>query len=703
MRTLELLAPAKTADIGIEAIRHGADAVYIGPEAFGARRAAANSVADIKRLADFAHQFRAKVYATVNTIIYEDELRQAERLIRALYEAGVDALIVQDMAVAELDIPPIPLHASTQMDNRTPEKVEALYNLGYEQVVLARELSLQEIGEIHSRCPQVRLEAFVHGALCVSFSGRCYVSQALFGRSANRGECAQVCRMEFDLENRRGEKLVRGKHLLSLKDMCRLQALEDMAEAGVSSFKIEGRLKDMGYVKNVTAAYSQALDRLVEKFPDRYRRASVGDVSLKFCPDVEKSFNRGFTDYFLYGKDDRIFAFDSPKATGKKVGKVKEVYTDHIVVDGTETFANGDGLCTFGRDGTLTGFRVNRAEGQSLFVQGVPAAVRRGQSLYRNFDKQFEDILKSPSADRTIPVVMNLDYDRDSQLLTLEISASPSPSKETIHSPSKVGIPSKAKAASPSPAKAGSSSSARPASLSQAKTGSPSSAKPESLFPLISSSVSIPFAPELARTPQRDNILRQLSKLGGTPLRLETLNINYKENLFIPSSSLSEWRRQAVARFLQALAASGSSPASSPCSSSVPGSSSVPPCSSSVLLCSSSILPCSSSIPGDGIAANFSAKSPLPPLNVANSLARRFYGRQSPAPVPPAFELQPSHGQPLMTCRHCIRYALGWCFKRQSPLPGAPLPSEPLFLSLQNGARLALHFDCSRCLMTVNH
>ena len=236
--SLELLAPAKNADIGIEAIRHGADAVYIGAPAFGARAAAANSVDDIRRLADFAHVFGAKVYVTVNTIVYDHELNAVERLICHLYEAGADALIVQDMAIARLNIPPIPLHASTQMDNRTPDKVRALYEMGYEQVVLARELSLDEISDIHRRCPDVRLEAFVHGALCVSYSGQCFVSQHLFGRSANRGECAQVCRMEFDLENQQGEKLLRGKHLLSLKDLCQIDCLEQMADAGVRSFKI---------------------------------------------------------------------------------------------------------------------------------------------------------------------------------------------------------------------------------------------------------------------------------------------------------------------------------------------------------------------------------------------------------------------------------------------------------------------------------
>ena len=703
LKLLELLAPARNADTGIEAIRHGADAVYIGAHAFGARAAAANQLDDIRRLVAFAHLFHAKVYVTVNTIVYDDELLLVERLVRDLYEAGVDALIVQDMALLGLSLPPIPLHASTQMDNRTPDKAEALQALGFEQVVLARELSLTEISDIHRRCPQLRLEAFVHGALCVSYSGQCFVSQALFQRSANRGECAQVCRMEFDLENAQGEKLLRGKHLLSLKDLCQLDCLDRMAEAGVSSFKIEGRLKDMSYVKNVTAAYSQKLDELVERFPDRYARASRGNVRLLFQPDVSKSFNRGFTHYFLFGKNDDIFAFSSPKAIGKRVGRIREVFTNHILVEPDHeefpaaspktkgsssaspvslaspkkkgsspslagqtksaspkpsriSFANGDGLCCLTPDGRLIGFRVNRVDADRLFPLKMPQGLRRGMILFRNYDKRFEEILAADSAERTIPVSVSIDYDRHSSEFILSMEESP----VTPHN-------------------------------SHCSHNSHSSHPSHSSHNSSSSSVSlrIPFLPELARTPQRDNIFRQFSRLGNTPLRLESLNINYKENFFIPSSLLSQWRRELSDLFLS----SSLSAPSSPSAQSTPSTQS-DQSDPSDLSASSDLSDLSSAL--STISAN---------LNIANRLSRDFYARLGLTSLPAAFELDPSPSTPLMTCRHCIRYALGWCAKRQNLQHSSsriPPLSDPLFLTLRNGIRLSLHFDCTRCLMTVH-
>ena len=661
-KLLELLAPAKNADIGIEAIRHGADAVYIGADTFGARAAAGNSLDDIRRLTDFAHLFCAKVYVTVNTIVYDNELKQVEQLIKSLYDIGVDALIVQDMAISRLNIPPIPLHASTQMDNHTVEKVQILHKLGYEQVVLARELSLEEISDIHRQCPEVRLEAFVHGALCVSYSGQCFVSQALFRRSANRGECAQVCRMEFDLENEQGEKLLRDKHLLSLKDLCQIDFLEQMAEAGVSSFKIEGRLKDMGYVKNVTAAYSQKLDELVSKYPDRYARASVGKVRHFFQPDVSKSFNRGFTHYFLLGKNDDIFAFDTPKAIGKEVGRIKEVYTTHLVVDTSMVkgdkssikkdafFSNGDGLCCMAPDGKLIGFRVNRAEGGCLYPLKMPANLRKGLRLYRNYDKRFEDTIAGASAERYIPVDMKLDFDKQSQCFSLAMSLHPS----------------------------------------DADSDDVSSQGNDDHFESFAT-LTIPFSPELARTPQRENIHRQLAKLGNTPLRLEALNISYRENYFIPSSVLSQWRRQLVELFLQQTAEVRKSwnRVGNP-------SNQMSDDSESLSGLENRQVPVEWGAGLMTIAQN---------LNVANHISRGFYEQAGIANPLPAFELQPSLDTPLMTCRHCIRYALGWCYKRQKEHSSSfkrPPRNQALFLTLRNGIRLALRFDCTRCLMTVH-
>ena len=390
MRSIELLAPAKTADIGIEAVRHGADAVYIGAAAFGARAAAGNRVEDIQRLVEYAHLYKAKVYVTVNTLIFEQEMQEVERLIWQLYEAMVDALIIQDLRILSLRLPPIPLHASTQMDNRTPEQVKRLAAMGFPQVVLARELTVEEIGMIHQACPDTKLEVFVHGALCVSLSGRCNASEALFGRSANRGECAQVCRMKFDLLAD-GNVVVKNKHLLSLKDNCQLDNLERLLCAGASSLKIEGRLKDVDYVKNVTAAYSVALDEVIARHPQEYCRASSGHVRLSFQPDVRKSFNRGFV-ADVSQPDANI---DTPKSMGEPVGRNTVLH-------------NGDGLCYLSK-GELVGFRVNQAE-----------AFRpvRGIRYFRNQDMEWDRVLSRPSAERKIGV--DIDVREDCIVMTDE-------------------------------------------------------------------------------------------------------------------------------------------------------------------------------------------------------------------------------------------------------------------------------------------
>ena len=355
MTKLELLAPAKNLECGIAAIDHGADAVYIGAAKFGARVAAANSVDDIRHLCHYAHQFSAKVYVTVNTIIYDDELEATKRLILELQEAGVDAILIQDMGLLSLlngdgstfnvQCSTFNVHASTQTDNRTAEKVRWLRSLGFRRIVLARELSVEEIAAIHREVPDVELEVFVHGALCVSYSGLCYASQHCFGRSANRGACAQVCRMKFDLIDADGRDLEHQRHLLSLKDLNQSAHLEELIQAGAVSFKIEGRLKDATYVKNVVAAYSQRLDSIIAKHPDEYCRASKGHCTYTFTPNLKKTFNRGFTTYFLHGRQPDIFSPDTPKAMGEYVGTVKELRRDSFNVAGTAAFANGDGLC----------------------------------------------------------------------------------------------------------------------------------------------------------------------------------------------------------------------------------------------------------------------------------------------------------------------------------------------------------------------
>ena len=393
-RKLELLSPAINADTAIQAILHGADAVYIGPPSHGARKAASNSIEEIERVVDFAHQYRAKVYATVNTIVYDHEVGRVEELCRDLYHAGVDALIVQDMALLRMNLPPIALHASTQCDIRTPEKAKFLEEVGFSQLVLARELTLQEIRRI-AETVNIPIETFVHGALCVSFSGRCHASYSINGRSANRGECAQVCRYPFTLTDSNGTIIAKDKYLLSLKDFNAGHKLWELIEAGVSSFKIEGRLKDTGYVKNITALYNTQLNAIISKYPDDYKRSSYGDVALNFTPQAEKSFNRGFTDYFLASNRPKdIASLSTPKSQGEKIRSVSELN-------------NGDGISFFDSEGNFTGVNINRVEGQKIY----PARnieIPKNIPLYRTFDVKWEKEMKGQTSQRKINVDIEL-------------------------------------------------------------------------------------------------------------------------------------------------------------------------------------------------------------------------------------------------------------------------------------------------------
>ncbi len=410
---LELLSPAKNADFGIEAIDHGADAVYIGGPLFGARSGAGNSVADIERLARHAHRFNARVLVALNTILRDDELEAASRLVRQVYEAGADALIVQDMGLLELDLPPIQLHASTQCDTRTPEKAHFLENVGFSQIVLARELSLEQIAEI-SRQTTATLEFFVHGALCVSYSGQCYLSCAHTGRSANRGDCAQMCRLPYSLLEPQGRLIAANSHLLSLKDNDQTNNLQALIEAGIRSFKIEGRLKDLAYVKNVTAHYRRQLDAILEASP-QYCRASSGRCVFSFMPDPGKTFNRGATDYFVHQRQADIGAFATPKFTGEKIGIVRTLARDSFEITPDNpvlALNNGDGLTYFDTKGELAGLRVNSAErtktGFRLFFSlsngKPPPGLRAGTALYRNHDQEFCRLLEKKSAERRIPL-----------------------------------------------------------------------------------------------------------------------------------------------------------------------------------------------------------------------------------------------------------------------------------------------------------
>lgn len=488
-RRIELLSPAKNAEIGIEAINHGADAVYIGAPRFGARSAAGNSTADIQRLVDYAHKYDARVYVALNTILKDDELSDAGQIIRDMYNIGVDALIVQDMGILKMDIPPIALHASTQTDNRTPEKVKFLENAGFSQVVLARELSLEQIRNI-AAVTTVPLEVFIHGALCVSYSGQCYLSQCLSGRSANRGECAQYCRLPYTLLDADGNVLIKDKHLLSLKDMNRTDRLEALLDAGVSSLKIEGRLKEMSYVKNITAWYRKKLDAILERRSE-YTRASSGTTGFFFTPDPYKSFNRSFTPYLLDGQDvDAVASIDTPKSMGEYIGTVKQVSSKTITVAGVKGLNNGDGLCFLNEAGVFDGFRVNRVDGNLVFPAEMPR-IKVKTKLFRNYDHEFEKLLSRKSADRYIAIDMSLSGTLSE--LCLQITD---------------------------------------------ERG-------------IQVSVSREWSGEEARTPQSENQKNQLGKLGDTPFRMRKVVLNATENLFIPASLLADMRRQGTELLLK--------------------------------------------------------------------------------------------------------------------------------------------------------
>ena len=600
MTPLELLAPAKNLECGIAAVDHGADAVYIGAPRFGARAAAGNSLDDIRQLCDYAHPFGVKVYVTVNTILYDEELEATRQMLLELEAIGVDAILVQDMAVLELlrreETYKVRLHASTQTDNRTPGKVRWLRDLGFSRVVLARELSVEEIARIHAEVPDVELEVFVHGALCVSYSGLCYASQHCFGRSANRGECAQFCRMRFSLVDADGQEIEHERYLLSLKDMNQSDHLQELIEAGATSFKIEGRLKDAAYVKNVTAAYSQRLNAIIRQYPDRYCRASLGHCDYTFEPDLNRTFNRGYTTYFLHGRQPHIASFDTPKAIGVYVGTVKEIRGDSFNVAGIVSLANGDGLCFLNADRQFEGLRANRVVGNRIYPFKMPQGLRPGMRLYRNNDQEFERMLSKASATRKIPISIVLRAVDDGY----ELSAG----DVAVH---------------------------------------------------------VTASHQLAEKSPRENLVRQLSKLGDTNYECTVVDVPEDFNYFIPNSQLSDMRR----RLMKLLRSADTYAADYPIQSNLTPRSTL------------------------RTPRNY----PYPYLyNISNRLSAEFYATEKTA-----YELQGGDG-PIMQCRHCIRYSLGYCVKR-----GGKRPSwhEPLSLVLGDGRRFRLEFDCKNCQMNV--
>ena len=590
MTPLELLAPAKNLACGIAAIDHGADAVYIGAPKFGARAAVGNSIDDIRQLCDYAHQFGAKIYVTLNTIVYDNELDEVHHLIDQLSEIGVDAILVQDMGLLQfMQDKPFEIHASTQTDNRTADKVRWLQQVGFSRAVLARELSAEEIAEIHREVPDMELEVFVHGALCVSYSGICYASQHCFGRSANRGECAQFCRMRFSLVDADGAEIEHERYLLSLKDMNQSENLEKLIEAGAVSFKIEGRLKDVAYVKNVTAAYSELLNAFIRKHKDEYCRASKGRCEYTFTPNLKRTFNRGYTTYFVNGRQPDIASFDTPKAVGEFVGRVKEIRHDSFNVAGTASFANGDGLCFLNADRQFEGFRANRVVGNRIYPLKMPAGLRPGMALYRNNDQEFERILSKPSATRKIPVSISLRAVDDG-------------------------------------------------------------------FELSAGDAKVHFAAEhqLAQKSPRENLVRQLSKLGDTIYECTQVDVPEDFNFFIPNSQLSDMRRQLIDAMGQI----------------------------------------KRDVKRARVVGNPGMKNLSYQNNISNRQSAAFYGTDELS----AFELKGGDG-PIMQCRHCLRYSLGYCVKRGGK---RPTWREPLSLVLGDGRRFRLEFDCQHCQMNVH-
>ncbi len=486
MKKIELLSPAKNLEVGIAAINHGADAVYIGGPSFGAREKVGNSIEDIEKLCNHAAIFDAKVYVTLNTLLFDNELEQARKIAWDCYNAGVDALIVQDMALLMMDMPPIALHASTQCNNTTAEKVKFLEDVGFKQVVLARELSINEIKEIRSKTT-VPLEFFVHGALCVSYSGQCYLSHVIGHRSANRGACAQPCRLKWNLEDENGNVLIANRHLLSLRDMNNSKNLEELIDAGITSFKIEGRLKDADYVKNTTAYYRRAIDKIIERRSD-LQRASRGVSSPSFVPNLEKSFSRGFTDYFIHGRQKNIDAPFTPKSMGEHIGEIKKIDGKRLTVrlkDGI-TLHNGDGLCFLDENNELQGFNVNGVENDTI-LSSAPLSFRapqaRGTSLYRNFDIVWQKSVDASTGNRKLPI--NLEFSETSDGFKL--------AAENVN-------------------------------------------------------ISLPCQKDLAKNSEKalETIRTKLSQWGDTKFVVENIDIQLDTIYFIPASVLGEMKRQLV-------------------------------------------------------------------------------------------------------------------------------------------------------------
>lgn len=641
---LELLSPAKNLDFGREAINHGADALYIGAPAYGARAAATNTLEDIEALVNYAHLYGSKVFMTVNTLLFDHEIEPAVKLIHQLYNIGVDALLIQDLGLLECDLPPIELHASTQCHNASVERIKFLEQVGFRRVVLARETSLEQMREIR-KATRLDLEAFIHGALCVSYSGQCYMSQYLNNRSGNRGCCSQPCRSTYDLYDGEGRLLLKEKHLLSLRDFNASQQLENMIAAGISSFKIEGRLKDLSYVKNITAYYRQLLDSMMEG----HEKVSSGSCTYTFSPDPDRTFNRGYTDYFLRERQP-MANFATQKSLGKLIGKVTSVGRNSLTISGTEPLANGDGLCYYDADGRLQGFLVNGVQGRTIIPNQMPD-IKVGTTLWRNQDQRFERVLQGKSAERKIGVEMlfNATPDGFALRLTDEEGLSVTHSVAAEHQEARNN-----------------------SSIQAIKHSSNQTIK------------------------QSDNpIVKQLSKLGNTPFMATAIVDETQGRYFLPAGTLNQLRREAVEQ-LMALRIAHHRPTDCPHSNS--SNQTILPDRKGTALSTAEIKSNQAKKQSSILSPTLDYRA-----NIINDKAEAFYKRHGVKEIERGLEQTENYeGKALMTTKYCLRYELGCCLQgKNSDKSQLDIKPTATLLLRNNDRRFRLQFDCRQCLMLI--
>jgi putative protease len=605
-KKVEILAPAKNLVQGMAAINAGADAVYIGAPQFGARSNATNSIEDIEELVTYAHLFKAQVFVVVNTILYDHELEDCKKLIHELYAIGVDALIVQDMAILEMDLPPIVIHASTQANNRDPKHVKFLADAGMKRVVLARELNLDQIKDIH-QATDVELEFFVSGALCVSFSGNCYMSIANGERSANRGSCAQNCRLPYNLVDGTGKTLIANSHLLSIKDLDLSDQLPNLIEAGVTSFKIEGRLKDMVYVKNNTSYLRKKLDAFLEN-NDQYTKASSGKTFFNFDPEMDRSFNRGYTDYFVNKRKEKIGSWESPKSQGQFIGKLIETKANGYIIENYEKLNNGDGLYFINENNEPDGMQINIIV-NNIVVPNTFKNIPQGTIIYRNSDAEFNRLVeRDDSAIRKIGVHLTFSETSDGfQLLAVDEDGHRSVSK-------------------------------------------------------------IEGTKELAKNEESTspNIIKNLSKAGGTPFIIDGVDVQFSQNWFLPISKINEIRRVVLEQLIDTRIKEYHRE-------------------------EFQITKTDHPYPVSQLDFTY---------NVSNHMAKAFYKRHGVTEIEKAFELQWDPGKSrVMVTKYCVKYELGKCARFQRDTMGEKVV-EPLTLKHGDNA-YKLKFNCKPCEMEI--